>query len=418
MSCDPRMVVALAASLAPARAAALLSRHPGVDPDECRSILSASRAERLGALAEALTAGMRSGVRGTDATAPVPAEDSAGEQPAWPVLQPGHVLPFDLPTVAPALAEMDASLVDLGARAARSAALGLSSVLGGEAAVRGRLLPGLPEPAGAALVPVELTALAGVATLAVDRGFAARLAGRVAGGAGRNAATGSLSAAERAVVELAILGALDSLAAETEIETALGPRLALRGGTPTRPVCIELAVTAAGTQGRAFLLLPEAALRALPRASGMSPALQEVPVRGSVRNGEVVLHPEELEAVQPGDVLLLDRCAGETAALHLPGGIEARGRITGGSLEVEEVQLPDGGRSAGRAPVVLEVELATVTVPLRDVARIAPGAVLPLGIDRSGRVTLRIGDRAVARGELVEVDGAVGVRIGSLVEAP
>jgi type III secretion protein Q len=72
----------------------------------------------------------------------------------------------------------------------------------------------------------------------------------------------------------------------------------------------------------------------------------------------------------------------------------------------------------GTAPVLVEVELATVAVPFRDLARIAPGAVLPLGIDRSGRVTLRIGEPAQARRELVEVDGAVGVRIGSLGERP
>ena len=145
--------------------------------------------------------------------------------------------------------------------------------------MRGRLLPGLPEPAGTALVPVELTALAGMATLAVDRAFAARLAGRVAGGAGPTGAAGPLSEAERGVVELAILGALDALAAETEIEAALAPRLALRGGTPVRPICVELTVSAAGTRGRAFLFLPEAALRALPRASQLSPALEDVPVR-------------------------------------------------------------------------------------------------------------------------------------------
>jgi type III secretion system YscQ/HrcQ family protein len=418
VSSASRLVAALAAALVPARAAALLARHPGIDPDESRSLLAAPRAGRLGALAAALRVGARSGVRGTDPWASRPVEDSAGERPAWPVLQPGDVLPFDLPTVAPALTEVDASLIELGARAARSAALGLSSVLGGEAAVHGRLLPGLPEPAGATLVPIELTTLAGIASLAVDCGFASRLAERVAGGAGRKAAAGPLTAAERAVVELAILGALDSLAAETEIEAALGPRLALRGGMPTRPLCVELTISAAGTQGRALLILPEAALRALPRKGEISPALQDVPVRGSFRNGQVALDADELEDLRRGDVLLLDPAVGETSTLQLPGGLAATGRITGDSLEVEEVQLPEDGRSAGTVPVLLEVELATVTLPLRDLARIAPGAVLPLGIDRSGRVTLRVGDRAVAHGELVDVDGGVGVRIGSLVEGP
>lgn len=418
MNAAPPVVVALAASLLPGRAVALLSRHPAVDPEACRSLLAAPRSERLAALALALRSGVQPGVRAADTPAPLPGEDPAGEPPAWPVLQPGDVLPFELPAVATSLTEVDASVLDLGVRAARSAALGISSVLGGEAVVRGRLLPGLPEPAGTALVPVELTALAGMATLAVDRAFAARLAGRVAGGAGPTGAAGPLSEAERGVVELAILGALDALAAETEIEAALAPRLALRGGTPVRPICVELTVSAAGTRGRAFLFLPEAALRALPRASQVSPVLEDVPVRGSVRNGQVALDPGELAALQPGDVLLLDPPACESAALQLPGGLSARGRVAGDSLEVEEVTVPGAGRVAGTAPVLLEVELATVAVSLRDLARLAPGAVLPLGIDRSGRVTLRIGERAVARGELVEVDGTVGVRIGALLEQP
>ena len=330
------------------------------------------------------------------------------------------MLPFDLPSVAPALAAVDGALLELGARAARSAALGLSSVLGSEATVRGRLLPGLPETAGVELVPIELTALAGVASLSVECAFAARLADRVAGGTGPGGAGGSLSAAERAVVELAVLGALDALSAEPGIEAALAPRLGLRGGVPVRPLCVELTISVAGAQGRALLTLPEAALRAVSGDPSLSPALAGVPVRGSIRSGQAALDPAEAAALEPGDVLLLDPGAGETTSLHLAGALEARGRMAGGSLEVEEVRLPGSGGAAeaGATPVLLEVELASVAVPLRELARIAPGAVVPLGIDRSGRVTLRIGERAVATGELVEVDGAVGVRIGSLLEGP
>ena len=431
MSSDPQGLVALAATLVPARAAALLGRHPGIDLDASRSLLAAPRAERLAALASALRrkdarSGGRTGassaertpVHGSDAPVQFAAEDRAGEPPAWPVLVAGDVFPFDLPPVASALAEVDASLLDLGARAARTAALGLSSVLGGEVTVRGRILPGLPDPAGAALVPIELTAMAGTASLAVDCGFAARLAERVAGGAGRTGVAGSLTPAERAVVELAVLGALDALAVEMEIEGPLAPRLALRGGAPLRPVCIELTVAAAGTKGRAFLFLPEAALRALPRKVGVPLPLQDVPIRGSVRGGHAALDPREVAALREGDVILLDAPDRETAVLHLPGGLAVRGRVAGDSLEVEEVNVPDPDGGAAAAPVLLEVELATVPVPLRDLARIAPGAVLPLGLDRSGQVTLRIGERAVARGELVEVDGAVGVRIASVAEGP
>ncbi len=68
--------------------------------------------------------------------------------------------------------------------------------------------------------------------------------------------------------------------------------------------------------------------------------------------------------------------------------------------------------------MTLEVELCRVELPLAELARLAPGAVLPLAIDRRGRVTLRAGEQAVARGELVEVDGALGVRVEVLEVDP
>ncbi len=73
---------------------------------------------------------------------------------------------------------------------------------------------------------------------------------------------------------------------------------------------------------------------------------------------------------------------------------------------------------AAAIPVLLEVELARVMLPLAELARLEPGAVLPLAIDRRGLVTLRLGEREIARGELVDVEGTVGVRILSVGDAP
>jgi flagellar motor switch/type III secretory pathway protein FliN len=73
---------------------------------------------------------------------------------------------------------------------------------------------------------------------------------------------------------------------------------------------------------------------------------------------------------------------------------------------------------SAQIPITLEVELARVELPLADLLRIEPGAVLPLGLDHRGAEGDRAGERAVARGELVEVDGAIGVRIASVETAP
>jgi type III secretion protein Q len=426
-----RRVVALAATLVPGRAASLLGRHLGIDPGDARQQISSGRADRLRALAEALRtvpggargvpesgSGENTLVRGTDP--PRQAEYTGNEDPppAWRVLSAGRVLPFEMRTVSPALAEVNEALRALGERAARSAAAGLASVLGGEAVIRGRVLPGVPEPGASALVPVELTALAGQATLAVDCGFAARLAERVAGAAGRRPVATFLTSVERAVVELAVLGALDGIAAETDIEAALAPRLGLRGGTPVRPLCVELSITAADTQGRALLFLPQEALRALSRMVELPEPLGAVAVAASLRSGSAALAASEVAALRPGDVVILDASPGDAASLLLPGGLRALGRLEGDSLEVREVDVADSDLGQDDLPVVLDVELASVPVPLRDIARIAPGAVLLLGLDRDGQVTLRIGGRAVARGELVDVDGAVGVRVLAMEPSP
>jgi flagellar motor switch/type III secretory pathway protein FliN len=409
----------------------MLDRHLGIGPPEIRAQLSATRCDRLRQLALALgstpsserTGGEpgsveQTAVREADPPGRLGAGEPEAPPTAWRVLSGTDVLPFELRTVSPGLAEVGGALRLLGERVARSAAIGLASVVGGEVSVRGRLLPGVPEPGASALVPLELTALAGQASLLVDCGFACRLAERVAGATPRTPVATSISPAARAVVELAVLGALDGLAAETDVETALAPRLGIREGAPARPLCVELTIAAAGTEGRALLVLPGDALRALSRTVELPGHLAEVAVPGSLRSGSACLPPSELASFREGDVLVLDTAPGEQATLRLRGGLSATGRLDGDSLEVTEVALDRDELEAEDLPVVLDVELASVPVPLRDVARIAPGALLLLGLERDGRVALRIGERTVAHGELVEVDGVVGVRILALEPAP
>ncbi|MBW2462489.1 MAG: type III secretion system cytoplasmic ring protein SctQ [Deltaproteobacteria bacterium] len=69
---------------------------------------------------------------------------------------------------------------------------------------------------------------------------------------------------------------------------------------------------------------------------------------------------------------------------------------------------------AGDAPIEVAVEIARFTLPLAEIAGLAPGEVLVTGNALGERVTLRANGRAVASGELVDVDGEVGVRILSL----
>ncbi|HEY8087808.1 MAG TPA: FliM/FliN family flagellar motor switch protein [Polyangiaceae bacterium] len=65
----------------------------------------------------------------------------------------------------------------------------------------------------------------------------------------------------------------------------------------------------------------------------------------------------------------------------------------------------------GEVPVVVRVELGEATMPAREWALLAKGDVVTLGRRLGESVTLRVGGVPVARGDLVEVDGEVGVRI-------
>jgi type III secretion protein Q len=67
-------------------------------------------------------------------------------------------------------------------------------------------------------------------------------------------------------------------------------------------------------------------------------------------------------------------------------------------------------------PIEIEVELKRMTMPLSELATLRPGAILPLNYRHGDTVTIKVGERPVARAELVDIDGEVGARILQLVE--
>ena len=62
-------------------------------------------------------------------------------------------------------------------------------------------------------------------------------------------------------------------------------------------------------------------------------------------------------------------------------------------------------------PVEVVCELGRVTMTGRELLELRPGAVIPVGRPLAGPVDLTVGGRVVARGELVDVEGEIGVRI-------
>lgn len=164
--------------------------------------------------------------------------------------------------------------------------------------------------------------------------------------------------------------------------------------------------------------------------------------------GSVTLLPAELSGVEAGDIVLI-----ETESVHwendapagtvpfrsrgIGAGPGFRGRLIDRGLrcEVESFLVDrddpatgsDGGEGStkmseaagGEAlvaglPVKLRVEMGRIQITLAQLSELGPGAVLELHKDVRGPVALWVEDRKIGEGELVAVDGQLGVRITAL----
>ncbi len=187
---------------------------------------------------------------------------------------------------------------------------------------------------------------------------------------------------------------------------------------------------------------------------------RRLPLEAAIVAGQAALGGAELAELRPGDVLVLDHCGmeyGESgwsgeAEMVLRGARRTRwtGRVEEGTFTVERVlrapeppcgsgrriegesmdqeqsredevsvsEAPDGAvdmeealAAAGDAPVTIGVEIARFTLALEEVAALRPGEIVATGRPVGEQVVLRVGEQAVAVGELVDVEGEVGVRI-------
>jgi type III secretion system YscQ/HrcQ family protein len=325
-------------------------------------------------------------------------------------------LPFDLPAISGGYAELTREARALGQEALAAAVGSLSALLGRDVRIGARAVPACGSVrVASARVSLDLPALPAHAALEVEPALVVRLVDLLAGGPGAAAGATALTPVERAALDLFALAAIDGACSLERVERRLAPRLARGPCDVLSPLEVELEVHAGDVAGRARLLVPAAALRALREAPPPDAPALALALPAALRAGVATIAADELDALAPGDVVLFDRPADGLEDLVVTGRVCARGRREDGTFRVEEATMTE---RRGQLPIALDVEIARLEVPLADLARLEPGMAFPLGVDRRGLVTLRAGERAVARGELVEIDGAVGVRILALEVTP
>jgi flagellar motor switch/type III secretory pathway protein FliN len=105
------------------------------------------------------------------------------------------------------------------------------------------------------------------------------------------------------------------------------------------------------------------------------------------------------------------------------GTIVVSGELTALSHDSEDAMSPNDDnadlhaaeQAALDAPIVVRVEIGAVAMAARDWARLRPGDVIETGRRIAEPVILRVAGQDVAHGELVNVEGEIGVRIRKLM---
>lgn len=241
---------------------------------------------------------------------------------------------------------------------------------------------------------------------------------RVLGGPEELDAPRPPTVAERAVWVAAVAATLAAHGCTGEVEGTGLTAPALPDWVGGEAAVVEVAVTAPAAATVA-VVLPPAAVVAPPRAplAGVqSPAL-DLELAVPLLLGRTSLTRAELAGLRPRDVLVTGGLQRHLGVLAIGrGGLRvglalARGRVT---VLAAYARDPMDETLADDAAVDVAVVVGDHRLSVRSLLELRPGHVLELGRPIGSAVELRVGARVVARGELVDVDGDVGVRITSI----
>ncbi len=226
------------------------------------------------------------------------------------------------------------------------------------------------------------------------------------------------TAIERALVAGAIADALAR--AEIAADVGLGRPVAPSGAC----ALVHLAVSRPGPAEVVVIVPDLPAPRLRPLASLLATRggrLPAVPVIVELARAALpAAAGPRLAALVPGDVIVVGRSAPalRVGRGRVAGALDlAAGELTVAAsyLRADPVSDPNPQTLADDLSIPLTVVAGEVAVSARALLELAPGAVLPLGRPLGGAVELWAGGRRIARGELVEVEGALGVRVAELL---
>lgn len=294
--------------------------------------------------------------------------------------------------------------------APRQLAARVAELAGGP--VRARLtglIPPAPDP-HAALAEVRVHGAPIV--LAASSGPVRALAQRLLGGPAELAAPRPLTVVEHAIWALAVAAALADLEVAAEVWPLVQAAAASRPeGCITAAFTVELP-PGLGPRGQPMTVTasfaPDLLLRAPPPR-----ALHAWPLDLPIVVGRCALPRGSVAGLAARDVITLEPClelvlgGGGIGLAAAPGAVEAR---------VATEYVPRDMTLVDDASLELTVQLGTTRLSLRQLGELAIGQIVPLGRPLAGPYEVRAAGRVVGLGELVDIDGELGVRIVSIAE--
>ena len=281
----------------------------------------------------------------------------------------------------------------------------VAALAGGPVVARGVSVEGLRD-AHAARCEVRVSG-ASIEVLGASAGVR-RIAQRVLGGPSELPAPRPLGAVEHAIWALVVAAALEDLGVAGQVHACEGP-LALAGA---RELAIDLDL--AGAPFTVAIRAPRALALRSPQPPRVPAWADRARVDAAIVLGRSAIPRADLRRLAPRAIVTVERVH-ELAVLGGALGVSiARGAVV---AEVATGYLPRAMPLPDDAHVELTVGLGA-QLTLRQVLELAVGQVVPLGRPLAAPFEVRAAGAVVGHGELVDVDGELGVRITSVASAP
>jgi type III secretion system YscQ/HrcQ family protein len=253
---------------------------------------------------------------------------------------------------------------------------------------------------------------------------------------GSDAADVALGAVPLSRGELGLVGyVVARMLAVSQSDAALIDASSAREAIATLPgrhaILWSATITIGSVRGPAWLVTPIDLAHGRSSDATIDPSL---PVRASIVIGAATLPIGEVRGLAIGDVLVPDSLTFD------PRTLTGRARLVVGRSREIGIELANGGwcvadvaglaaptparrekvsmsdatdarETLSDVDVELSIELARIEMSVGEVSSLAPGVVITSGRAIGERVAIRAGERVIAYGELVDVEGEIGVRL-------